>query len=635
MKPILNLVCTALLLGTNLASANAQGNNLADNPETRLPYSLFGQVYPPSLGEESIAIFRDIHQSGSAGYNRARYYVQPYFKPDFLQFSKSVEIACADKPGTEYVEVGLDIEISSRGVNREIVDLLNAELPNNEKIKLGQLQPYPYASLHVVAGARRANPSNPAWKIFRHPVSASDLQESSGFNSVTVSFRTQLNETPIPVSESCDRLSKIAKDRDISAYILTRFNRLSQNSINVNYTAFFQSQAYRDIFRDERSEGGILTTSKSSGAGLGLNIRGGFLGADASKSSTSSQDTRKRFVSADVINQAAAKFAESVRVEAVNENPERALSIDQIITKAEALVLQSATQVRAEFSKLEDGSYQVSVGNIARGLTANETKSLLEASSAPDTSASEKNKIVYNDATVEEEVDGAFKDNRGVKWEYEDGGWVPTSVDIFLIEDTNVTGSSAFDISDVGVVSAAGYQLIALTTILREGELPPPEPVFLAHEPYKSTIHLAEMPLTTQVYRYDKGSKILDSAAKVTCNSDVELPSGFVQIGGHERSILSADVILLVKMLTDTLHIPIFRNMYVDSDAHCLAKDFCTFTGSPTYQMVCVTKYREEGCYVSQNWLQWYEERERKLPHVVKSGDERRNEICSDEYLTK
>lgn len=254
-----------------------------------------------------------------------------------------------------------------------------------------------------------------------------------------------------------------------------------------------------------------------------------------------------------------------------------------------------------------------------------------------------KDKIVLNDATVETDVTGSFKDERKVQWDYRDGGWVPTSVDLYLIEETNLRASASFDVSDVGVVSAAGYQLIALTTILRDGELPPPEPVFLAHEPYKHVIELPATSLNTTIYsgKTSKASRLTVLAptvlSEVTCKPEEPMPSGYVTIGGARKS-------LMTRHNNGSQLIPrgsrVFPLDVVDSPSqHCVNENICSVLSITNTADVpvtfCVTLWREAGCYVNQTWLSWYEERERKLPDVARTGSDRIDEICAKGYLTR
>ncbi len=104
-----------------------QGSNLAQNIEAQLSVSLFGQVYPPSLGGQSVAVFVDLSKNGDAVRNR--YYILPYFKPDFTGFATSVESVCEDGvDDNQEVYASLQFEIASKEVNQEIVLLINSEL---------------------------------------------------------------------------------------------------------------------------------------------------------------------------------------------------------------------------------------------------------------------------------------------------------------------------------------------------------------------------------------------------------------------------------------------------------------------------------------------------------------------------
>ena len=507
----------------------AKSNNASssENPETRLSISLAAQVYPKALGGESIAVFYD--RAGNnldlAKLGRVRFFVLPYFFPKFSNFSDEVSAACkisdtdAETSDTtihhvagynieaaEIVEVPLNFEVASGVVNKQIVDALNREFgisTATKKITRGQLHPYPFSSLHVVAGMRRHAPDRPMQELYRFPV-IPEILASDIIQSRAVSFPTRIATDSVIVSGSCSSLTDAAYYRDLWAYVLTPFDRVTRNSAEIVYSAFFNSQGFLDILSDETQTGGVSTARTTEGKGFVLNFGIGGASADNSQSNVRAVDNRRRAVSGDILSNAALKFGASAYSRIITEDPKAKNQFTQaeIANRALQLVNGLANTVTVELKRLDDGRTGYLVGATTRYLgTANE-KILLTGNSAPDQSASSETSFVVPEGGTTKVTKGfKHKDARGVSWQHDGTKWVPTSIDLKVVSRNMGQGAGGFGVSSSTAIRASQQQLVMLPRILEGGstDISPDLPRL---EPKKVVIEFKKSPLSTTCLLY-------------------------------------------------------------------------------------------------------------------------------------
>lgn len=610
---------------------NAKILNSSENLETRLSISLAAQVYPKALGGESIAVFYDRADSNLdlTKLRRVRFFVLPYFFPKLSSFSSEVSSACklseADAKSSKtsirhiagyniepaaIVEVPLNFEVASGVVNRQIVDALNVEFgisSATKKISRGQLHPYPFSSLHVVAGMRRHAPDRPMQELYRFPV-IPEILASDIIQSRAVSFPTRIATDSVIVSGNCNNLADAAYYRDLWAYVLTPFDRVTRNSAEVVYSAFFNSQGFLDILSDETQTGGVSTARTSEGKGFVLNFGIGGTSGENSQSNVRAIDSRRRAVSGDILSSAALKFAASAYSRIITEDPkaEDLFTQAEIANRALQLVNGLANTVTVELKRLDDGRIAYLDGATTRYIGAANEKILLKGNSAPDQSASSETSFVDSEGGTTKVTNGfKHKDMRSVSWIHDGSEWVPTSIDLKVVSRNMGQGTGGFGVSSSTAIRSSQQQLVMLPRILQGGSndigpnLPRLEPKKLVIEFGKNPISTTLTTLTGTVKKDVSNNVVFaedsrTSRFSATCSAIPQPPAGYIRVGGE---LIEGN----------------------DFPQTCLPSAVCnqgyTATNIPSWaeQAVdtklnrCTTIGHAAGCLVNREWYEWYE----------------------------
>lgn len=605
--------------------------------ETTLSISLLAQVYPPSLGGESIAVFQDVQSNKTA---RKKYYALPYFMiKNADEFSQTVIRKCSDAEDDLEVTAPLRFEIASKAVNQEIVQELSQDLkisdPDNAKeVTLGQLHPYPFVTLMVLAGASTDSANNPAKALYTYPIVPKTLEDDI-VQARTVSFPTQLNERSIVSRGSCGLLLKAVETGDISAHVLTPFDRTSTASFSLNYNALWSSGSYQRIFLKSSQSGEISNRIEAGGANANFNLIDIGVTERREEFNNTQSDTRHRIVSGDVIERAASEFLQNAYFESyvrASENDIADKMMDKVaytnahLEKLVKMITEFSEKITVDVKNWNTENAQLYRENvIGYSLNKNQVKRINEASNKLKLSRRDatKGSVAYSgfSASGSRDANNAADSDQGIKLEFDGTDWVPVSVNLNRISDARASGMVRIGVRNVQAVTSKDLQLIMLPKIIREGEPTVFQPPLSELEPRKMVIPLVTGPLSTVQFVYTKysngrendgsGSRV---SSAVMCTDPPSLPSGFVQIGGK--------VVLKI-------------------DGGCLSEDDCS--GSHVVRLdqtnnirytetyMCRTRMVESGCFVNREWVEWYELSYRKRDDAKNLSNEM---LCDSSKIT-
>lgn len=599
-------------------STPTQNAPIGKASELRLGYSADAVVYPSLINEHAITVYRDPSDS------RRRYYIKPVFIPKWEAFAKAVAESCTDAAASDERTVPLTVQFSSRKLNDEIVALLNKQA--NPQISTNQLFSYPIYALFVVSGAKDPE-DNVSNKIqFRYPTGISEALPTGVVAALDGHLTNLGQRPPLRVRETCQNLSHIAVQNDLTAYAYAEQSEIKLNAATAIVSSFAQSQVFSDIDRDEKAVGVVKVKTRSGSSGLGFNLAGVFSGGGAkSGAAVLQEDTRRRFVSASIIQSAAEQAvldgAIFARVEAIEF-----LDPAGITATLMKFVLNESSKVKARLDKISDDQWNVVTGEHTRSLSKEEVKLVLESAPKAELEASGKEQMdcsmMAGAATggagaaagaaaaskggqkqcgAERASKSSFSDN--IKWEKNSKGeWVPTSLDLYVFNTQELRSRAKLSVEQALVTQAPQAQI---HTLLHVTDSEPTD--YLADQmdrKIEAVIARFEGPKPKGVVPFSGGlyKTIGYFGNKGSGQTVFACATPLVSPGAQHEQIGGQDIAVYDQ-----------RNLaQMGLALGCRGAAHCDSAGE-----WCVSYHRAAGCFIDKGWLKWYRERKKGAPDVV------------------
>lgn len=621
-NPGILLTCVSFL-AASVPIASAQ-TPLASPPvtarasETRLGYTADATVYPPMLnGQAAIVVYRDPSD------NRQRRYVKPILIPSWETFSAKVAEACRDQQPETVKTVPLRVEFSSKKLNEEIVKQLNERA--DPQVRLDQLFSYPIYALFVVSGSKSPNDDIQTKIQFRYPSGISDALPRGVNAALDQPLLGIGTNPPLRITESCENLTAITETRDIDAYVYTEFAEVKLNAASAVFHAFTQTRAFIELERTETSSGVVSVTSRTGSKGVGFNF-GGFLSGSVIEGKTivDTQDTRRRFVSANVAQQIAEDAVLSGAVYTRSEAPDL-ISTDSLITALLDFILGQAKLVSATLERRENGQMAIVAGEQLRFLSREETKMVLESAPTLELNLSDHQQVDCSMVAMATNYDtaaataGSAPPNSGehgkqctsernlgskyansIRWQKDGNDWVPTSVDLYAVNTQALKLRAVLGVENAVISASTEAQIHPLQHVTTG------EPTDYVADLLKEEIEAVNrridgpkkqvIPIPGGLYKTISYWSERRNSVTTFCPPVIEAPGpDFEQIGGNESG----------------------EN--IENRRGCSPANHCDSAGES-----CNSYNRHPGCFINKDWLAWYIQRKQTTGSAVDNA-----EICS------
>ncbi|MEM9086935.1 MAG: hypothetical protein AAGB23_13520 [Pseudomonadota bacterium] len=578
-------------------------------------------VDSPTLGGESLTIVigRRLQEGGRS------IYVPPFFQFDNRDYSAAFEEKCSLANEAEIVTIPVEFRLSSRRVNEEVRDAVNASDTSNTSIT--SILSYPYAFL-TLGYASTSQDEKSLKHLATLPVGV--LAPSEDERATAVQDRDFFFEIrPIDITLPCKDHENIVRRNIAGDFVFRAFTNvevISETSFAIEFVNFARSSSSAKLIQDQKNRGFLRYQSESRGAQIGLNL-GSLLGqVGGAAEETQANDTRSRFVTSDLILELASEYSSSMNIQSITRRggQQGLRNREAIIQKLVDSYLKSADSTLIEFRASEDGTFTI-VSNTLERLTLNsaDIDALFETSNHPQ--ASQKRSAALDGAQFNEERQ--FTDQRNIKWERKGGEWIPVQAELYLVGNLETSNAFFTQLEDIVATGESNVQMWALRVIASDSFIPE-----------KIVFPLRKGRFRT-VSKWADGN--IDSAGNVTHNEWVaarvswaeraadaernevpfreaqpyrntrstlcivdDLPDsldGFVRIGGK------------VVRTWDFINGPGDPRSYANT---CAPSGHCDGKGER-----CLTQERNAGCYVNVEWLNWYRDERAKAELPVRDQD--------------
>jgi hypothetical protein len=448
------------------SQANAPTSTSFRELVTRLPANAKYAISPPSLRGSTVALYSDPQ-------NAKAYYITPMLLPDWGALEAGIKKSCGERTApTDIHEITVQLEFGRDKIRSEIAEI--ATRLEQINISKEQIFYYPYAWVSVRTGARAQfglrSPKHPVRTILEYPADAKNTLEARALRI------TEPEAFPARISATCEELRFIFDNRDITGTFFSPTKETLVNSFSVEYRNFSRSNQLTSLTRTEGATGAQTLINRSSGKGGGLNI-GGHVGGMVRDAESRQQivDSRARYVSGNLISDAARSFAETLAVRNWIEF-QGAANREAMADELTKFVMRNSAPIALEIKRADDKHWTLGNGVLARTLTNQELKQFVESSSKLDIDFSEKATIKCPKDSpycggAEVDVDKKFKgvDDNGIKWQQEGAQWIPTSVTLYAVSADKIEQGASASIVEVqakdGGMLVADLQPVAVDTV--------------------------------------------------------------------------------------------------------------------------------------------------------------------------
>ncbi len=591
--PVVQSAVLTVVIGAAFGSSDSQAQAVpnASDPEAQLPYTLCCSVYPRSLELAHVQVYED-KRSVQAG---TRYLIFPYFYPSWSKFRSEVKTQCDGRPNEHVATATLEAQFASLVVNDEVVDRLKQQ--GHSDASLGKLQSFPFTVLKVETGGLDSDglPTKTRW---RWPPNLSE-QLGSGTIASTSKFITESQS--ISMEDSCDALRRIASNaQNVQAHIYSTAVKISVDSTIVASDSFVKQKQFEDILRGESAIGSKQAIARGSSGGIGINLGGLAIGGTGSKQATEVQDTRRRVVTGNLIQEAAADFAKTLTVQQRREIAPPSGTDPEIVALLTKFVTENSQSADASFAKTTADQWQLKLGSVTRSLTSADVDELLKSSGNPNLTVNHKQEGKAGakgvSAEVRDEKNMTFQDQRGIEWSRKGEEWIPTSVKLYFLSESDLK-SSIIAKYENALVQRGDVQRITLTQITADKS---PDTVnWLLTGPDKKVIAIKG-----GLYRTDTYWAGAWRGGPYWCQPELKPMDGMTVVGAQHLETVGPGAPLS----------QIGRVLGCRPAGHC-----------DSHGEACRSYYRSAGCYVSTKWLEWYRERIQDI-----GIKERIEDICSE-----
>lgn len=446
--------CFIATLSTVAALATPSVANCQSAPLADLSFTLCGSVHPPSAAGAELPIY--------CGSDTRKPFVGPYLKVDWPFMAGDVAVKCSGKDGADRIRIIAPIEFMSDIALAEA----KAELAKDANFKPNpgspmQLFAHPYASIVVFSGSGTS-------RVERYHFPRDGMRLSS-------TGRLAQNDAhpvvipPAYIEDSCMELQRLVDERDLQAEVYFQYLTVQKNVFTAHLKRFLDSSSYADLFSKQRQEGGVSVSRSGSSGGFGMNLPGFSIGNTSSSDRVTQRDTTQRFVTENLLLDAARDYTSRFNATAWRElSPESTSDKTTIEAMLIEELLKDSKNVELSFEQVA-GSYSlVGPERYKFELNKDDAAFLLEVGAREGYTAS-----TNQSATAPGPPPASVTDNRtlslpggpSIKYERKEGKWVPKSVSLRAITRVNTAEDRVMSYTEARARSGEGFAMKPLQMV--------------------------------------------------------------------------------------------------------------------------------------------------------------------------
>ncbi|APO52371.1 hypothetical protein LUI11_38575 [Bradyrhizobium diazoefficiens] len=463
------------------ASAQAPSSNVnsSGNPgiyklmDARLPDTPKYSIAVESLAGAQVGLYEDPDTA------KKRFFIMPFLLPDWNALKQTITSNCPSAQDTP-VAVALPLEFFRETVRDEVAKA--ASRISGTQIQREQIWMYPYAWMYVEVNA--ADKAYPRRIVAQYPTTAKDF---------AVKERALRITPPEPVvatfTASCDELRRMYDTKDISGKFYAPYTEMKKNIFSVTYRDFEGSESFRSIVREESASGDQAVRSTASAGGFGFNFSSFGGGAKKSDAETRVVDTRKRFVSSNLVADAAKTFAKTLNVVSRREFESKGYDLAALAEELRNFVIKNSRATAARIERLDNNTWQLVTPEITRTITNDQMKQVVTSSDKYNIEFGQKTSIGCASGDKkdgEDKKDGAaganpycvsvdkntkFADDNQITWDKQGETWIPTSVVLYAVSAEQISDSVDFQIVD-SLAAESGILQTELQPVVKQHILP-------------------------------------------------------------------------------------------------------------------------------------------------------------------
>ncbi|PXX46961.1 hypothetical protein [Undibacterium pigrum] len=417
----------ALLLSTlALISLHSFAGD-GEDPEARPPTRIVNAPTLDSIGGDAVEVF---FSKSTADGNKTLYYTNPFFKADFVKFKSDVAKACTSGVAASTVKtVGLPVAFWSNNYKIELASKLSAEL--GVPINPNSILVYPH--FQIVIRLVIDEKSRILWKNPSDPMN----REAAMPNRTTVGFSSEI----INVRGNCSELLEIGQNPQwIKADMYSKNDTATLDMVSIKYDSVIENLTSLDGSIDSSQGGGIVVSTRSEGnyGRSGFSLLGPAsknTGGGSTTNSTTSTDTRTRFVSESFVNSVARKAATQFQATSFIEST--MMSVGEVSDKLAKFVLENAVEEKAIIKKIGEDQWAVIVQGTTYALPKDSVDILMSGKPGfrSKLDATSDMSLDYEGVKAgEKRSEGAEFDTKDdISWKFTGNDWVPTTVRLRVV----------------------------------------------------------------------------------------------------------------------------------------------------------------------------------------------------------
>ncbi|OWV64196.1 hypothetical protein ATY76_22385 [Rhizobium sp. R339] len=509
------------------------------------------------------------------------YYVSPYFVFDVEAYKTSVATECQGKSASDTATAVLSFELASNAVNDEIEYHIATERDETSK---PVLSPYPFglfllysgnfSSLDKVNGTIRwSSPPNAGEKI------------KEGFVAPSNAF--DFTKYEIDILDSCGTLEALGRGNgDFQASIFTAVPDTKTRTFTVSYAAVATAEAIQNLTMNQRQSGMIEVTSSSGSKSKGLNLGVFSSGKSSSNGKIRHLDSRRRAVSANVVESVIRDVSQTIIVKRVRDSTDENTA-DEIENKLLDTVLKNADQTEASIQKISDEQYEL-VSDITEELTKiskQDAELLIKSLNKPELAARKNVSGEFAGVKGQSDTDTTVKNETQIEVGEKGSDWVPTKVTLYLVGEADLRKKLVAIFEDVAVLDTKKIQRVSLIPLPRTLTS-----VFAG--PRKEVLSTKTKNLRKVLFKDGK-----KTTRTVFCLPPETTPRG-------EK--------------VDTMIYPADKSPEITGSGgtECAKAGFCYRPGDK-----CLSFEKAGSCLINIDWVEWYKKRQDSANLAVSNRD--------------
>jgi len=238
-------------------------------------------------------------------------------------------------------------------------------------------------------------------------------------------------------------------------------------AVTANINNIFKSNSFNKLFGDESENKENIVRSSSNGEGWGLNLGFVKFGKIGNNNTIETLDKHKRWISKNLLSDMLEDYFlgidfRSYCSEASKDCHQiRNTVLNQLLSK----VIDNSSKVTAEFRHVKGNQYTLVNELTKEALGAVNIGEEVMSRPSTNLDASE-NKTVSVAKDVGAKIDSTLNltNKDEIKWTKKGGKWVPTKIDLYLINKSGLSNSSNFDFTQI-LAKSKSMQRLMLTPI--------------------------------------------------------------------------------------------------------------------------------------------------------------------------